>query len=70
MSEPVKDERPFQELTRDEQIEYMAKRVEQAKKQFPDQEWKFDTQWWVPVVDYGRDIKARRSMVVISIVVY
>jgi len=63
MSEPVKDERPFQELSRDEQIEDMARRMEQAKKMFPDQDWKSDTQWWVPVVDYGRDVKARLFIV-------
>lgn len=57
MSEQVKDKRAFQDLSRDEQIEHMAKRVEQAKKMFPDQDWKSDTQWWVPVVDYNQAVK-------------
>ncbi|KAK5659146.1 hypothetical protein OQA88_1236 [Cercophora sp. LCS_1] len=47
----------LQNMTREEKLAFMAKHVEEVKKQHPEWDTKSEEQWWAPSVHYGYDLK-------------
>ena len=42
------------DMSRDEQLAYMAKHAEKIQSENPDQDLKTDSQWWAPAINLGR----------------
>lgn len=43
--------------TREEQLARMAAHMEERQKENAGADLKLDTQWWVPAINFGADIK-------------